>query len=93
MKKYLIVTNDEYELPMFAECTGIKQVANVLGKSENTIRKYLSCGFPPKSKYKVVCTKSKLYKDNKECSKIYDMTHDRTEYFRNYYRKKIKNLS
>ena len=41
MKKYLIVTNDEYELPMYAECTGIKQVSDVLGKSENTIRKYI----------------------------------------------------
>lgn len=93
MKKYLIVTNDEYELPMFAECTGIKQVADVLGKSENTIRKYLSWGFPKNSKFKVVCTKSKLYKDNKERSKIYDMTHDRTEYFKNYYRNKIKDFS
>ena len=92
MKKYLIVTNDKYELPMYAECTGIKQVANVLGKSESTIRKYISWGFPDSSKVKVVCTKNKLYKDNKERSKIYDMTHDRTEYFKEYYRRKVGKL-
>lgn len=92
MKKYLIVTNDEYELPMYAECIGIKQVAYILNKKESTIRKYICMGFPESSKFKVVCTQSKLYKNNRECSKVYDMTHDRTEYFRNYYRKKVGKL-
>lgn len=92
MKTYMIVTNDEYELPISNEIVGAEETARYLGIKTQYLRRCLVNGFPKKARYKVVITKERQREDvrqyNREYSKRYGMTHDRTEYFRQWYRKK-----
>ena len=81
---YTIVTNDKYEFPVrFGLST--KEVADLFGVTTSTVRNMV---FKPrkKSRYKVVLDGKEEY-DRKAYQKQYDMTHDRTEYFKEYYRR------
>lgn len=98
MKTYMIVTNDEYELPVSDEIVGAKAVAEKLGIPLTRVRHGMTRGFAKKAKYKVVVVKERQVEDkqqyHKEYCKRYGFTHDRTEYFREWYRrKKVKNAN
>lgn len=92
MKTYMIVTNDRYELPVSGEIVGAEAVADKLGVPLSRVRQGLHRGFAKKAKYKVVVVKDRQVEDkqrhNREYSKRYGFTHDRTEYFREWYRRK-----
>ena len=87
MNLYTIVTNDKYEFPV--KC-GLRtsEVAEFLGVTTSTVRNMV---YKPrkKSKYKVVFEKKYIF-DREKWQIRYDMTHDRTEYFKEYYRRKHK---
>lgn len=91
-KTYMIVTNDKYELPVSDEIVGAREVAERLGIKLQRFRRCLCDGFPKKAKYKAVIIKNKQFGSMDECrryhSKRYTMTHDRTEYYRQYYLRK-----
>lgn len=92
MKTYMIVTNDEYELPISNEIVGAEETAKCLGIKTQRLRRCLVNGFPTKATYKAVVVRERQNEDvrqyNREYSKRYGMTHDRTEYFRQWYQKK-----
>lgn len=90
--RYLIVTNDEYELPV-AELIGIRACCEFTGLSETTVYKHMSDDQWSKyCKYKVIL----LGKYNRFDKKKYDRkyykeyikTHDRSEYFKKRWREK-----
>lgn len=85
MNLYTIVTNDEYEFPIKSDIR-IEESATFLGVAKSTVRNMV---LKPrkKSKYKVIVT-GKDNADRKAYQKRYDMTHDRTEYFKQRYLKK-----
>lgn len=92
MKTYMIVTNDNLELPVSVEIVGAEAVAKKLGMPVNKLRQNLCRGFSKRHKYKAIVVKDKQFEDkqqyNREYSKRYDMMHDRTEYFKKYRQKK-----
>lgn len=92
MKTYIIVTNDQYEHPVSGEIVGAEAVAEILGMKVQRVRRCICNGFAKKAKYKAVVVKEKQIEDkqqyNRDYSKRYGMTHDRTEYQRQYYRRK-----
>lgn len=92
MKTYMIVTNDEYEFPISNEIVGAEETARCLGIKVQRLRRCLVDGFPKKAKYKAIILQDKQIKDEqqykKQYAKKYNMTHDRTEYFRQWYQKK-----
>lgn len=90
----MIVTNDDMEYPI-KEVTGGDDVAKFLGIHRKLFYKYMVIGFPKKYKYKAIVVKEMQYLTEEEkkarqryTSKKYSMTHDRSEYFRRYWRKK-----
>lgn len=85
-KIYQIVTNDEYELPVSSEIVGAALVADYLGITVQSVRKKL---FKDNwtGKYKVVVI-GEYEHDPKEYYKMYSITHDRSEYFHDYWRNK-----
>lgn len=92
MKTYMIVTNDLYETPVKQDLKGAKEVSEYLGLSINRIRKNLCTGiWNHKQKYKAVVDESVTVDSlerRREYNRRYSFTHDRTEYYRQYYRKK-----
>lgn len=89
MKIYLIVTNDELELPVSEEITGAEEAAKRLGIKKQRLRRCLCEGFPVAYKYKAIIVSERTIDDEKErrraYNKKYAMTHDRTEYYRDRY--------
>lgn len=96
MKTYMIVTNDKYELPVSDEIVGAKAVSKELCIELQSLRNYLHSGFPKRLKNKVIILKNQQYSDkhqyNKDYAKRYSMTHDRSEYYKEYQRKKKERL-
>lgn len=91
-KLYMIVTNDEYELPVKCDVVGAKAVADYMRISISYLRRMM-CGSAPWSKkmsYKAVPTgEARLLEKNKPFyNKQYAAAHDRSEYYREYWRKK-----
>lgn len=84
MNLYTIVTNDEYEIPIKCDARA-KEAADFLGTTTGNIRNMV---LRPrkKSKYKVIIT-GRVEFDKHAYNKIYSMTHDRSEYFRERYRR------
>lgn len=86
---YNIVTNDEYELPVVMDIKGAEKVGEILGIPANMVRKRIWRGKWPKK-----CTKKAIvvgvveYEDRPTREKRYRMKEDRTEYFRQRYRRK-----
>lgn len=85
---YTIVTNDKCELPVKCDIR-VKEVAEFLGTTTSNVRNMV-VNPRKKSKYKIIIT-SKVEFDRKSYQKKYDMTHDRSEYFKEYYRKEHNN--
>lgn len=92
MKTYVIVTNDSLELPVSEEILGADAVAQRFGIKLQRFRRCLCDGFPRKAKYKAVVVADRQFEDlvvrNRERGKEYRMLHDRTEYFKQRYRRK-----
>lgn len=65
-KIYDIVTNDKYELPVKYHLVGAKNVANYIGISEVTVRKYLCYGWHGKYKAIEVGVKKKRKVDHRQ---------------------------
>ncbi len=88
MNLYTIVTNDKYELPVMCDLS-VKEAAKFMKTNGNNLRNMV---LKPrkKSKYRVMVS-GKIKYDRKAYQKRYDMTHDRSEYFREYYRRKAGN--
>jgi len=87
-KVYMIVTNDEYETPVKCDIIGAKDVADYMGISLSYLRQMLCGAKPWAKKYKViVIDQAKLHEKNRMYyNKRYYMTHDRTEYYKQYYK-------
>lgn len=84
---YTIVTNDEYEFPVQCDLK-VKEAADFLGITTNNVYQRV---FKPvkKSKYKIVIT-GRVKFDKQIYDKMYSLSHDRSQYFKKYYRKKVK---
>lgn len=87
MNLYTIVTADQYELPVKCDLK-VHEAASFLNTTPVNVRQLVYKG-RKRHGYKVIVT-GKVAFDNKEYSKHYDMTHDRSEYFKEYYRRKVK---
>lgn len=79
MNLYTIVTNDRYELPVICDLR-VKEAAEFLGTTTNNVR-LMVCKPPKKSVYKVIIT-GKVEVDRRIYEKRYRIAHDRSEYFR-----------
>ncbi len=84
MNLYTIVTNDKYELPVKCDLR-VKEAAEFLGTTTNNVR-IMVCKPPKKSLYKVIIT-GKVVVDRCIYEKRYRMAHDRSEYFRERWRR------
>lgn len=87
MNLYTIVTNDEYEFPVKCDAR-VKEVADFLGTTTGNVRNMV-LNPRKKSKYKVIIS-GKVEFNKREYCKIYAMTHDRSEYNKERYRR-LKN--
>lgn len=87
-KLYMIVTNDKYEIPVQFDLVGAKAVAEYIGITVQSVRDRIhKNNWGKKLKYKAVeCGTYKF--DKQEYTKIYGMTHDRSEYYKEYRRRK-----
>lgn len=85
MNLYTIVTNDEFEFPVKSDLR-VKQVAEFLGTTTNNVR-HMVCKPRKKNPYKVIVS-GKVIFDKNQYGKKYRMTHDRSEYFREWHRKR-----
>ena len=83
MNLYTIVTNDQYEFPIKCDLL-VREAAEFLNISKNAVRQR-TLRQAQKSKYKIIIT-GKTKFDSHEYNKKYSMTHDRTEYFRQYHK-------
>lgn len=88
MRRFLIVTNNDLRLPL-ADCKNLREVSEYLGLSLQYVRE-LNCGsksYSKKATYRIESYDDGI--DKKEMRRIYhkkyDMTHDRSEYFRKRY--------
>lgn len=92
MKNYMIVTNDRYEHPVAHDLSGAQSVADYLGLSVNRVRKNICSGrWNHRQKYKAVIDESgatDAIELRREYARHYRFTHDRSSYFRDYYRKR-----
>lgn len=85
MNLYTIVTNDKYEFPVKCDVR-VKEAADFLETTTGNVRNMV-CKPRKKSKYKVLIT-GKVEFDKHAYYKRYSMTHDRSKYFREWYRVK-----
>lgn len=85
MNLYTIVTNDKYEIPVICDLRA-KEAAEFLQTTVGNVRNIV---LKPRkrSQYKVVVTGKVLF-DKGKYNKEYAMKHDRSEYFKEYYRRK-----
>lgn len=96
MKTYMIVTNDKYELPVRADLVGAQQVADYLGLTVNRVRKNICTGiWNHRQQYKAVVVgdaEGSIEERRRAYNKRYSMSHDRSEYYRQYYRTKKERI-
>ena len=89
MNLYMIVTNDRYELPVKCDIT-VREAAEFLGVTPGHVHRMV-CKPPKRTKYKVVII-GKINADPKQYQKQhqqqYRASHDRSEYFREYHKKR-----
>lgn len=90
MNLYTIVTNDEYEFPVKSDIR-VKEAAEFFGTTTNNVR-HMVCRPLKKSPYKVIVS-GKVIHDQKMYGKRYRMIHDRSEYFREWRRKRKENMN
>ncbi len=82
MNLYTIVTNDKYELPVKSDVRA-KEAAEFLATTTGNVRNMV-CKPRKRSEYRVIVT-GKVGFDKAAYNKRYSLTHDRSEYFREYY--------
>ena len=87
MATYMVVTNDIYELPL-AVCENLKLASDYLGLSKQAVSNRINRDGWKQMREKVVCVESKDRDKVVEYSAKYRKSHDRSEYFNNYYREK-----
>ncbi len=89
MNLYTIVTNDKYEFPVKIDVR-FGEVVEFLGMSKTNVKNMI---YKPrkKAKYKILIT-GKIKFDQNAYSKKYLLTHDRSEYFRKYYRERVETV-
>lgn len=96
MKTYMIVTNDKYELPVRADLVGAQQVADYLGLTVNRVRKNICTGiWNHRQQYKAVVVgnaEGSIEERRRAYNKRYSMSHDRSEYYRQYYKAKKERI-
>ena len=80
----MVVSNDEYELPIM-QFKSAQECGDHFGISANSVRQRV-CRNGLINGNKIVSVSVKVNKHAYQ--KHYDMTHDRTEYFRELYRRK-----
>ena len=80
-KIYNIYTNDDLELPLVCGVIGAKAVSEFTGLSVEQIRKRLFTKSWTRCKYKVVIV-GNVENDQEKYMIKYNLTHDRTEYFK-----------
>ena len=102
MKTYMIVTNDEYELPVRLDIVGAKAAAEDLGMTVQNFRRCLSSGRWSKyRRYKAAVDeagteemqerrKEERRKEYRRRARVQAMTVDRRQYYRMYDRTKRK---
>lgn len=92
MRTYIVVTNDALELPLSGELKGGEEVARFCGVSASTVYHWFCRGFPKRVPYKVLILEERQIKDyneyKREQTKKWSLKTDRTEYFKEWYRKK-----
>lgn len=89
-KIYNVVTNDELEMPLAIGLIGAKAVSDFTGLTVSKIRKNLFYDSWGRSKYKAV--EVGLVENNQEAYMIkYNLTHDRSEYFKRWRTKRWSN--
>lgn len=81
---YTIVTNDEYEFPVKCDMR-VKEVAEFLHTTTDNVRQMVRKP-NKKAKYKVVVVGREWF-DRQLYNKRYGITHDRSEYYRERYRR------
>lgn len=88
MNLYTIVTNDKYELPVTCDLRA-KEAADFMGTTCSNLRNMV---LKPrkKARYKVVIT-GKVAFNNLQYQRVYAMTRDRSDYYKEYYRRKVRN--
>ena len=84
----MLVTNDEYEYPVRDNLTAM-EAGRLLGISANSLRQHIHRGQWKKFKYRVVPYDAEPI-DKGIYQKKYSLTHDRTEYFRQYHKARYK---
>lgn len=85
MKSYILVSNDEKEIPMSEEILGREALLDRLYICESTLQRYMRTGFPVNFKYKVKVVKEKQIEDLKQYYAEYKKTHNRKKYHKEYY--------
>lgn len=92
MKTYMVVTNDNLELPVSGELIGADEVAEFCKVKVSTVRHWLCRGCPKKQPHKVVVLSDRQIEDKEAYKRMYakkwSLKTDRTEYFKEWYRKK-----
>lgn len=86
MITYMIVENDEYELPVKCGLKTSKEVGEYLGVCENTVRSRIFKGWKT-GKYKIIKMDDKKRVDSKKYGKSYRKRVYRSQYFREWYLK------
>lgn len=88
MNLYTIVTADQYELPVKCDVR-VHEAASFLGVTHSYIHQLIFYG-RAKNGYRIIVSRKTTF-DRKAYRKQYDMTHDRSEYFKEYYKRKVRN--
>ena len=83
---YMIVTNDEYELPV-AAFENVNDIAHYLNISPSTVRTRIHRKHWKAEKI-IRIDEGEKKRTRAEYQNWYHKTHDRSEYFRQYYQKK-----
>ena len=89
MKKriFMVITNDELELPLM-QFSSAKECGEHFGISANAVRQKVCRGRLIEG-HKIITISDPNWEYNKQAyQKRYSMTHDRTEYFKERYRRK-----
>lgn len=84
MNLYTIVTGDKIKIPVLVDIS-IDEAAGFMGTTPNNIRQ-LVCGQRNRNGYKVIVSKKNI-RSTQEWKESYKVTHNRNEYYREYYRR------
>lgn len=84
MNLYTVIAAGEYEVPVLCDVS-IEDAADFLRTTSNNVRQ-LVCSQRVRRGYKVVVSKKNI-RSTQEWKESYKVTHNRNEYYREYYRR------